>query len=114
MAEIEKTLLSVVETTASRLPNLSIKDGQLIFVKDKQKIVLDLDGKRKFYNQINVLQTDEERLALLAPIPGAYYFVLSTIVLWTFLEGWIQITAPPNEIEHTEAIPIEEINKLFD
>lgn len=98
MADTEKTIMSVVATTASRLPDLSIKNGQLIFVKDSQKVALDLNGKRTFYNQIVVLQTDLERQSLLAPISGLFYFVIDTAVLWHYEQTWIQITTPPNEI----------------
>ena len=92
------TIMSVVATTASRLPDLSIKNGQLIFVKDKQKIALDLEDKRTFYNQIVVLQTETERTSLLAPISGLFYFVIENAVLWTYEQHWIQITTPPEEI----------------
>lgn len=98
MADTEKTIMSVVATTASRLPDLSIKNGQLIFVKDSQKVALDLNDKRTFYNQIVVLQTDLERQSLLAPISGLFYFVIDTAVLWHYEQTWIQITASPNEI----------------
>ena len=92
------TIMSVVATTTSRLPDLSIKNGQLIFIKDKQKIALDLDDKRVFYNQIVVLQTETERASLLAPISGLFYFVIDTAVLWHYEQSWIQITTSPNEI----------------
>ena len=92
------TIMSVVATTASRLPDLSIKNGQLIFIKDKQKIALDLDDKRIFYNQIVVLQTETERASLLAPISGLFYFVIENAVLWHYEQSWIQITTSPNEI----------------
>lgn len=98
MADIQNSILSVVATTASRLPDLSIKNGQLIFVKDSQKIVLDLNDKRYFYNQIVVLQTDSERQSLLAPISGLFYFVIDTAVLWHYEQSWIQITTSPHEI----------------
>ena len=98
MADTEKTIMSVVATTASRLPDLSIKNGQLIFVKDSQKVALDFNDKRTFYNQIVVLQTDLERQSLLAPISGLFYFVIDTAVLWHYEQTWIQITASPNEI----------------
>lgn len=98
MADTEKTIMSVVATTASRLPDLSIKNGQLIFVKDSQKVALDLNDKRTFYNQIVVLQTDLERQSLLAPISGLFYFVIDTAVLWHYEQTWIQITTSPNEI----------------
>lgn len=98
MADIQSTILSVVATTASRLPDLSIKNGQLIFVKDSQKIALDLNDKRYFYNQIVVLQTDSERQSLFAPISGLFYFVIDTAVLWHYEQSWIQITTSPHEI----------------
>lgn len=98
MADVQKTILSVVATTASRLPDLSIKNGRLIFVKDSQKVALDLNDKRTFFNQIVVLQTDLERQSLLAPISGLFYFVIDTAVLWHYEQSWIQITRSPNEI----------------
>ena len=88
-------IISVVGTVASRLPDLPIKDAQLIFVKDKQKIALDLGGKRTFYNQINVLETEQERVDLLAPISGCFYFVVGTAVLWFYDGNWKAVTTPP-------------------
>lgn len=98
MADTEKIIMSVVATTASRLPDLSIKNGQLIFIKDSQKVALDINDKRTFFNQIVVLQTDTERTSLLAPISGLFYFVIDTAVLWHYEQSWIQITTSPNEI----------------
>ena len=88
-------IISVVGTVASRLPDLPIKDAQLIFVKDNQKIALDLGGKRTFYNQINVLETEQERVDLLAPISGCFYFVVGTAVLWFYDRNWKAVTTPP-------------------
>lgn len=98
MTDTITPILSVVATSASRLSDLSIKDGQLVFVKDKQYIALDIDNKRVFYNQIISLKTDEERQSILAPIKGLFYFVVSTAVLWTYEDGWTQITTQPNEV----------------
>ena len=98
MADNMKDILSVVATNASRLPDLAIKNGQLIFVKDNQKIALDFNGKRTFFNQIVTLQTEQERKDILAPISGLYYFVIENAVLWTFEQKWIQITTPPQDI----------------
>lgn len=91
-------ILSVCATVGSKLPNLVITDGQLIFVQDKHKIALDYGGKRVFYNQIEELATDAERTSLLAPVTGCYYFVISTAVLWTYRDGWVQITTPPKDV----------------
>lgn len=98
MADTITPILSVVATSASKISDLSIKNGQLVFVKDKQYIALDIDNKRVFYNQIISLKTEEERQGILAPIKGLFYFVVSTAVLWTYEEGWIQITTPPSEV----------------
>lgn len=91
-------ILSVCATTGERVKELTIKNGQLIFVQDKHRIALDFNGKRKFYNQIEELSTELERTSLLAPISGMYYFVIETAVLWTYQSGWIQITSKPEEI----------------
>lgn len=98
MADSLNPIMSVVATTASRLPDLSIKNGQLIFIKDSQKVALDFNDRRTFYNQIVVLQTEHERTSLLAPIAGLFYFVIESAVLWTYQSSWIQITTPPNDI----------------
>lgn len=91
-------ILSAVATSGSRISDLTIKDGQLIFIQDLHRIALDFDGKRVFYNQIVELQTDEDRLGLLAPINGIFYFVIGTAILWTYKNSWIQITSPPHEL----------------
>ena len=113
MAE-NNAILSVIATTVSQLPNLDIKNGQLIFVKDEQSIALDLNDKRTVYKQIVVLQTDIERTSLLAPISGLFYFVEDTNVLWTYQSEWKQITASPESINETiEEISEQEILNLF-
>lgn len=100
MADTTNTnpILSLCVTVASKLTNLTIKDGQLIFVKDKQRLALDFNGKRTFYNQIEELSSEVERQALLAPVSGLYYFVLDTAVLWRYQDKWIQITSQPEDI----------------
>lgn len=99
MADLAKnTVLSVCATVGSKLSDLAIKDGQLIFVHDKRKIALDLGGKRTFYNRIEELATEDARTSLLAPVAGLFYFVIETAVLWTYRDGWVQITTPPKEV----------------
>ena len=92
-------ILSVCATVGSRLSELTIKNGQLIFIQDKHRIALDYGDKRVFYNQIIELETEQARKSLLAPVTGSYYFVIDTAVFWSYQEsGWIQITTPPKEI----------------
>lgn len=93
-----KPILSVCATVGSKLSDLTIVDGQLVFVQDRHRIALDFNGKRVFYNQIEEVTTEAERKAMLAPVTGIYYFVIDTAMLWTFNGGWIPITTPPNEI----------------
>ena len=98
MADINTPILSAIATVSSKLQDLVIKNGQLIFVQDKQKIALDFNDKRVFYNQIIILQTDQERQTILAPISDLFYFVIDTAVLWTYSNGWIQITLSPQDV----------------
>lgn len=93
-----KPILSVCATIGERVKELAVKDGQLIFVQDKHRIALDFNGKRRFYNQIEELETEQARKSILAPITGFYYFVIETAVLWTYQNGWVQITSRPEEI----------------
>ena len=93
-----RTVLSVCATTSSRLPDLTIKNGQLIFVQDKRRIAFDFGDKRKFYNQIEELTTDADRIALESPVVGSFYFVIETAVLWTYQEEWIKLTTTPEEV----------------
>ena len=110
-----RTALSVCATTSSRLPDLAIKNGQLIFIQDKCRIAFDFGDTRKFYNQINELATDSDRLALEEPVAGSYYFVIDTAVLWAYQDNWIQLTTTPEEIVFIGAeIPtLGSANKLY-
>lgn len=90
--------MSIVVTTSNKLPNLAIKNQQLIFIRDLQRIALDFNGIRTFYNEIVSLETEEERESLLEPVVGLYYFIIKTSVLWTYQStGWIKITREPDE-----------------
>lgn len=110
-----RTALSVCATTSSRLPDLAIKNGQLIFIQDKCRIAFDFGDTRKFYNQINELATDSDRIALEEPVASSYYFVIETAVLWAYQDNWIQLTTTPEEIVFIGAeIPtLGSANKLY-
>lgn len=92
-----KSVMSLVATTSSRIRDLVIKNGQLIFMQDLGRIAFDFKGKRVFYNQIVEINTDGERLSLDSPLSG-YYFVIDTACLWFYKDGWTQITKEPEEI----------------
>ena len=56
-----KSILSLVATNSSRIRDLVIKDGQLIFIQDLGRIAFDFKGQRVFYNQIVELNTEKGR-----------------------------------------------------
>lgn len=93
----KQTIMSLIATTSSRIKDLVIKDGQLIFIQNLGRIAFDFNGKRVFYNQIVELATEVDRLALDSPLSG-YYFVIDTAVLWFYQDEWIQITEKPEEV----------------
>jgi hypothetical protein len=95
---IIKTMPSFIATVSDRIKDLVIKDGQMIFITDEGRIALDYKGKRTFYNQINELESERERLDLSEPINGKYYFVIETAVFWRYYNGWQQITTAPDDI----------------
>lgn len=92
-----KTVMSLIATTSSRIRDLVIKDGQLVFIQDLGRIAFDFKGKRVFYNQIVELDTEADRLALENPLSG-YYFVVDSACLWFYQNDWVQITEKPEEI----------------
>ena len=89
--------LKVIATSSSRIRDLVIKSGQLIFLQDKGRIAFDFNGKRVFYNQIVEVENEAERLSLVNPIEG-YYFVIGSACLWHYKDGWTQITERPEEV----------------
>ena len=109
-----KSIMSLIATSSSRIRDLVIKDGQLIFIQDLGRIAFDFKGKRVFYNQIVELNTEAERLALDSPLDG-YYFVIDSACLWFYKGGWQQITEKPQEIVFigVELPELGQENKLY-
>ena len=94
--------LKIMATSSSKIRDLAIKNGQLIFIQDLKRIAFDFNNKRIFYNQIVELNTDADRLALEAPLNG-YYFVIDGACLWSYQGEWIQITNKSQETIHIGA-----------
>ena len=109
-----KNIMSLIATTSSRIRDLVIKDGQLIFIQDLGRIAFDFKGQRVFYNQIVELDSEAERLALDSPLNG-YYFVIDSACLWFYQDGWIQITDKPENIIFigTELPQLGQENKIY-
>lgn len=92
-----KNILSLIATRSSRIRELPIKNGQLVFIQDLGRIAFDFNDKRVFYNQIVELDSEKERLDLESPLSG-YYFVIGSGCLWLYKDEWIQITKKPEEV----------------
>lgn len=92
-----KAVMSLIATTSSKIRDLIIKDGQLIFIQDLGRIAFDFKGKRVFYNQIVELNTEADRLTLEDPLNG-YYFVIGSGRLWLYKDGWTPITGEPDNV----------------
>ena len=90
-------VMSLVATSSSRVRELPIKNGQLIFVQDLGRIAFDYKDTRVFYNQIVELETEAERLMLNEPLDG-YYFIIGSGCLWFYKDGWTQITEKPKSV----------------
>lgn len=57
-----ETPIKMYKITEDQASSLDIKDGQLIFTTDTNKIYLDMDGNRECYTRENIktfVQTDE-------------------------------------------------------
>jgi hypothetical protein len=109
-----KSVMSLIATTSSRIRELVIKDGQLIFIQDLGRIAFDFKGRRVFYNQIVELDTEAERQALENPLSG-YYFIIDSACLWFYKDEWIQITDKPQDIVFigTELPQLGQQGKLY-
>ena len=72
--------MKIIYTTSDRLNELTIEDGQIIFVVDTRMIYMDMKNKRTGYSTIFVFETEEERLAMQNPAKG-FYFVEETSIV---------------------------------
>lgn len=90
-------IVKFVSTVDSKLSQLTIENGQLIFASDTRRIYLDFNNIRTEYSQIILLAKENDRTNYLSPIT-AFYFVKETKVFWRYENGeWIQLTSPPKE-----------------
>lgn len=88
-------ILKVISTVGSKASKIPVNNGQLIFVRDTRTIYMDMDNLRTSYTQIQILATDTEREAILAPVSG-FYYVLSSNSIWYYSEKW-DVIAKPSE-----------------
>ena len=84
-------IVKFYHTTQSKLAQLPVSDGNLIFVTDTKKMYLDINGNRLGYQDIQILPTETDRTSILAPIEG-FYYIEETNILWRYKEGWKKVT----------------------
>lgn len=90
---------SFIITTKSKLSTLPVKNGQMIFVKDKEKIYYDWDNKRTAFHDIEELATNSEREELESPKANKVYLVEEDHTLWQYTgTNWFKLTNEPNVV----------------
>lgn len=62
---ITKREFKIVVTTNDKIDSLGVKDGQLIFVKDKGKVAFDFNGTRVFYDNSGELDNIYSKITIL-------------------------------------------------
>lgn len=90
------TTIKFIATTKSKLQDLPIVSGQLIFVTDEQIIYLDTEIRTAF-KQIITVPTEQFRQEMVSPVES-FYFVNETKILWQYEQNiWYQLTDSPKE-----------------
>lgn len=85
-------VVKLYRTKSERLPQLPVRNGNIIFVSDTRQICLDADGLRIPYDPIKIFDTEKERAECEKPVTG-FYFVSDTNVLWRYADkAWMQLT----------------------
>lgn len=86
--------MRLVYTTAAKLNDLAVLDGQVIYAPDDNIICLDMRNQRFTYKTIRTFDTDAQRLMTTSATPG-FYYVDETNVIWrkTLNGAWRQITS---------------------
>ena len=67
-------------TSSKYLDSLPVKNGNIIFVPDSNRVCLDMREQRFEYKVIKELDTDEERREIPFPNEG-FYFVKETNII---------------------------------
>lgn len=85
-------IVNNIETIKASLNKIPIKAGQQIFCSDTAEIYHDgHDGMRKQISDIIKLNTEADRIDILAPLNNKLYLVLETNTLYRYSGNWIQL-----------------------
>lgn len=104
-------LLKTIEVIYSRLSEVPIQHGQILFCTDTNDIFMDSsDGSRVHMTDVIKLKTESEREALFVPLIGKIYLVEETNKLYKHNgTDWetisIDISIDNNDIPYSKLIP---------
>lgn len=89
--------MKFIATTSSKVNQIPVISGQLIFSRDDRVIYLDAESNRTSFQQIISVINDATREELVSPVEG-FYFVEETAALWRYKDSeWTQISAKADE-----------------
>lgn len=82
-------------TVKTKLPNVPIEEGQLIFIYDKGELYFDNSPtSRKQITNLIWLNKDQEREDILAPLTQKFYYVKETNTFWQYTGEWEEVFNP--------------------
>ena len=82
-ATLNYNLPSFVVATKKQLSKYPVKNGQVIFCKDKQQIYYDWNDTRKAYHDVFIVEKDEELIGEnVSLVEGKFYFSMESHDLW--------------------------------
>ena len=110
-------LVKFIYTTSEKLSQLSIEDGQIIFIPELSTIAMDMYGQRFYYQSTKTFETDAQRIEMPFPQKG-FYWVEETETLWRWNQRWTRISSSRDnsviEAEKKEDFPQEgQSNTLY-
>ena len=89
---VKQQTIKLYSILSSQLSNISIQDGNFIFVRDTRETFLDVLNERIQYNSVIVLSTESWRESIQNPVAGLYYVKESkTLYEYNTSEGWTEI-----------------------
>lgn len=114
-------LLRPIETIESRLSEITIKQGQLIFCTDTNNIYLDnCDNCRVHMADILKLKSESDRKIMIAPLIGKIYLVEETNKFYKYNgSDWetisVDISINADKVPYTDLVPctLEKKNKAY-
>lgn len=96
-----RTMIQAIEIMRSELSSIQIKPGRLIYCYDSQECFFDSsEYTRKQITDFVYLESEDERLALLAPLPNKLYIIKNTGKIYRYIDTeWFLMSDPISVID---------------